>query len=270
MSGYVFRVRKAHDGGMAIRTCLRRATTLGAALLAGMLGACAPAWPAHNPATWPGFVSGFEQERARFPAVPWAATVGFRVFDSHSGRAIEGRGAIAVAPGSAVRMILLGGAGTTVLDAWVASDRWRVAIPPARRVERGGSRSPIDLPVGFLRWWFVAPLSGALLAATTTASGPAWLLRDGLATMELRSSTCGPDHTGHRIEATRRQPGRKERVVECQASSTPTPGDRVGYVDLTNGLQVDVVIESIASAPPGGDAFRDPGDTGTDAPAAPL
>jgi hypothetical protein len=249
---------------MAIGT-LRRASTLGAALVAATLGACAPAWPAPNPATWPGFVSSLEQERARRPATPWAATLAFRVFDSQSGRTLEGRGGIAVAPGSAVRMILVGGAGTTVLDAWITSDRWRVAIPPARRVERGGSRSPIDLPVGFLRWWFVAPLSGALVAATNTASGPAWLLSDGPATMELRSSTCGPDHAGHRTEATRRQPGRKERVVECRTSSAPSPGDHAGYVDLTNGLQVDVTIEAIASAPPDPDAFRDPEETGAGA-----
>ncbi len=232
--------------------------------LAAMVLACASctasgaAWPAPDPATWPGLAAALEHERAERPAAPWAAVLRFAVFEPIGRRTIEGRGGIAIAPGAAARMILVGGAGSTVLDAWITRDRWRVAVPPARIVRRGGSDSPGDLPVGFLRWWFVAPLAGTLVAAEATPTGDAWLLHDGAAAVELRSAPCGSDNLGHLLDATRREQGRKERVSECRTSAAPAPGDHASYVDESSGLKVDIAIESVATSPPEADAFRDP------------
>jgi hypothetical protein len=232
----------------------------GAALLVGAVCiSCGPSWPAPDAATWPGFVAALEHERNLRPASPWAAAVRFQLVEPVSGRTVEGRGGIAIAPGNAVRMILVGGAGSTVLDAWITRDRWRVAVPPVHIVRRGGAGDrPIDLPVAFLRWWFIAPLAGTLVAAEATATGDAWLLRDDDAEVVLRSAPCGNDHLRHLLEATRRERGRKERAFECRISATPVTGDRAGYVDESSGLTVDMEIESVASAPPEPDAFRDP------------
>jgi hypothetical protein len=242
-----------------VRARAPAASTVLAALVASAPCACAPSWPPPDAATWPGFEAALAHERDRHPAAPWAATVRFQLFEPSSGQVIEGRGGLAIAPGSALRMILVGGAGSTIVDAWITRERWRVAVPPARLVRRGGSGDhPRDLPVDFLRWWFVAPLSGTLVAAKAAPGGDDWLLRDGDAMVSLRSGLCGKDNLRHLLEAARREQGRKEHVFECRSADVPAAGDRAGYVDQSSGLAVGVVIESVASAPPEADAFRDP------------
>jgi len=175
--------------------------------------------------------------------------------DARSGRVIDGRGGIAVAPGRAVRMILVGGAGVTMLDAWVTRGRWRVAVPPLDLVRRGGADEPRDLPVGFLRWWFFTPFEGTLFAATFMKPGMLWLLRDGDAVIDLH---VGPCSRGERLTASRRVHGRSEHVEECRALAVPRPDDAVRYVDDASGLRVDIVLESVAVGSPQEEAFRDP------------
>jgi hypothetical protein len=175
--------------------------------------------------------------------------------DPVSGRVIDGRGAIAVAPGRAVRMILVGGAGSTVLDAWVTQAEWRVAVPPLDLVRRGSLEDPRDMPVGFLRWWFLTPLTGTLFAAARIDGGTSWLLRDRAAVIELRRDSCP---RGSLLAATRRAPGTAERVAECRAQTVPTPGDWARYVDEARGLRVGVTLDSVANLPPAAAAFVDP------------
>jgi hypothetical protein len=152
-------------------------------------------------------------------------------------------------------MILVAGAGATMLDAWVTPDQWRIAVPPAGIIRRGGGGDPGDLPVGFLRWWFFRPLEGTLFAASrgrgTSGGEDVFLLRaeDGAA-VELRAGRC--------LRASRRRSGRAERVDECLARAQPAPGDRVRYEDESSGLTVDLQVESMATAPPDEEAFRDP------------
>jgi hypothetical protein len=172
------------------------------------------------------------------------------------GRTFDARGGIAVAPGRALRMILVGGAGATLLDAWVTRDRWRIAVPPAALVRRGGGDEPRDLPIGFLRWWFFRPLEGTLFAAAPAEgvgrAGDVFLLRDeDGATVELRAGAC--------LRASRRAGARTERVEDCSArEGEPRPGDRVRYEDEASGFTVDMQLESLASQPPDEEAFRDP------------
>jgi hypothetical protein len=179
--------------------------------------------------------------------------------DPTTGRVIDGRGAIAVEPGQAVRMVLTGAAGVTMLDAWVTTTRWRVAVPPLEIVKRGGVVEPPDMPVGFLRWWFLTPLSGGLFAASSTRDGSLWLLRYDDAVIELREMSCG---RGTLLHATRRLDGHAETVDECRAQAAPTAGDSARYFDETSGLCVDVFLESIGAEPPSSDAFRDPDTIG--------
>jgi hypothetical protein len=242
---------------------MRRSISLGL-VLALAIPACSPVrpspWPAATTQAWSQLRGVLDRERSERPRDPWAAGLRITMRDPLSGRVVDGRGAIAVAPGRAVRMVLIGAAGATVLDAWVTRTRWRVAIPPLDLVRRGGLDEPRDMPVGFLRWWFLTPLGGTLIAAAFVDSGPLWVLREGDGVVELRAPTCGRGC----LQATRRALGRAETVEECREGGVPAAGDSARYIDEVSGLKVDLRLESIAVVPPRGEAFDDP-DTRPDA-----
>ncbi len=190
--------------------------------------------------------------------------------EPHTGRTLDGRGAIAVAPGRALRMILVGAAGATMLDAWVTPDRWRIAIPPAGLLRRGGDRAmhserdqadePADLPVGFLRWLFFRPLAGTLVGGSIEPGRVLFFLRDDEAVLEVRLGACS---RGELTTTRRRARGRTERLDECRASSTVTLGDWVRYEDEKIGLIVELTIESVSPGSPEEGAFRDPDAEGS-------
>jgi hypothetical protein len=219
--------------------------------------AARPAWPAATTESWTTLRGALARQRSERVSAPWAAGLRITMREPASGRVVDGRGAIAVAPGRAVRMVLVGAAGATLLDAWVTRTRWRVAVPPLELVRRGGLDEPPDMPVGFLRWWFLTPLTGTLIAAAVLDSGPVWVLREGGAVVELRASAL----ERRCLQATRRAVGRAESVEECREAAAPSAGDSARYVDEVTGLKVDVLLESIASAPPGTEAFDDPDAT---------
>jgi hypothetical protein len=179
--------------------------------------------------------------------------------ESRSGHAVDGRGAIAVAPGRALRMVLVGAAGTTMLDAWMTPHKWRIAVPPANVVRRGDDgKEPSELPVGFLRWSFFRPLEGTLVAGSPQVGGMLFVLRDDEAVLEVRVRPCD---RGELTMTTRHAAGRTERLDECRASSTPRQGDWVRYEDQSSGLRVDLTLESVAEELPDEEAFRDPDGT---------
>ena len=214
-----------------------------------------PPWPSATPQSWSRLSRELAQEREQQPRAPWAAGLHVTMREPSSGRVIDGRGAIAVKPGQAVRMILTGVAGATMLDAWVTMTRWRVAVPPLEVVRRGDVQAPREMPVGFLRWWFLTPLAGALFAATCTGDGALWLLRYGGAVIELREQPCS---RGTLLRAIRRIDGHAETVDECRARAVPSAGDTARYQDESSGLSVDVLLESIGTEPPSDEAFEDP------------
>jgi len=254
------------------RTVARRSGTTAVCIFLcsfGSLSCAAPAWQTPDPATWRALRLGWEHRQEVRPSHPWAAGVAVTMRDPRSGRSLDGRGAIAVAPGRALRMILVGVAGATMLDAWVTPDRWRIAVPPAGVLRRGGTSprrakddvdEPNDLPVGFLRWVFFRPLAGHLFGGSFESGGVLFLLRDGQAVVEVRVETCA---RGERTTTTLRARGRAERLDECRASGELTPGDWVRYEDQRSGLAVDLTVESIASGSPEEEAFRDPDAEGS-------
>jgi hypothetical protein len=229
------------------------------AALTFLAGCCAPsssrAWRSPDARTYGLLREALASERAERPVRPWAASVRVTMREPHSGRVLDGRGAIAVAPGRAVRMILVGPAGATVFDAWVEARRWRVAIPPLSLVRRGGPEDPGDLPIGFFRWWFLEPLRGTLFAAESLGPEHLWLLHDRGAVIELRAGTCA---RGERLEATRRVAARIEHIAECGSPHWAGEGDTAEYDDASLGLRVDVVAESAERTSPDPDAFTDP------------
>jgi len=229
-----------------------------AALAAGCATTPPSAWLHPTEQQWGEARAVWQGLMAAQPHAPYVAAVATTLRDARSGRTVDGRGAIAIAPGEAVRMILVGGAGATLLDAWVTRKRWRVAVPPLDVVKRGGAEDPGDLPVGFLRWWFVTPLDGVLFAASLGPSGDRWLLRDRDAVIDFGISPC---EGGRRVTATRRSRGRAERIEEVGSGPSPLAaavGDHVTYVDEATGLRVTVAVESIATAPPDPAAFENP------------
>jgi len=211
-------------------------------------------WRGVSDPDWSGLRQALETARGARPKQPWAAGVRATMREP-AGRVIEARGALAVAPGRGLRMILIEGPGVTALDVWVTPERWRVAVPPVDLLRRGGSDAPPELPVGFLRWWFFGELRGTLFAATVERGRKAWLLRDGEAVLELHEEPCD---RGTLLRVARRVHGHTELVDECRAGDLPERGDQVRYTDQTSGLEVDLEVESVAATPPSSEAFDDP------------
>jgi hypothetical protein len=211
-------------------------------------------WPGAPPWQWPELRAELARLREERPHEAWSAVLRATMRQPRGGRVLDARGGIAVAPGRALRMVLVAGAGGTLLDAWITRDRWRIAVPPAGLVRRGGADEPSELPVGFLRWWFFHALEGRLFAASRAAGVAAapedvFLLRDDDgAAIELRAGRC--------LRASRRLRARTERVDECKADPAHETA-RVRYEDESSGLTVELELEASGRAPED-DAFRDP------------
>ena len=173
--------------------------------------------------------------------------------DPRTGREYQARGAVAISPDHAARMILVGPGGTTALDVWVTKDRFRFAVPAIKLEKRGGTdpAEAIGLPIGMLRWWFLSPLAGRLLLARSTAAESAWILRDGSAIVTVRSD-------GRRFIALRRQGDTLEGIEWLSHGLVPQQGEHGRYIEGRYGLRVEVVVEEVLAAEPDPDAFADP------------
>jgi hypothetical protein len=230
-------------------------------------GACAPArgptgadgaGARHRPPTpseWDAARRALAVLRSTAPQRPYSANVRVALHEPRTARDYDARGGLAVAPGRAMRLVLVGPAGATALDAWVTPDHWRIAVPPLDRVQRGGRESGAAraMPVGFFRWWFLAPLTGDLVAGAPDARW--FLLRDDGAFVELYEDPVeGLEH----LVATRREAPATERVDWVGRSLAPSAGDRATYVQAQSGLRVEVVVESVADSAPPEQAFDDP------------
>jgi hypothetical protein len=196
--------------------------------------------------------------RRNRPDKPYVERVRLSIGDPRTGRQYQARGAVAVSPGRAARMILIGPGGTTALDVWVTKDRFRFAVPALKLEKRGGTdpASAKGLPIGMLRWWFLSPLAGRLLLARSTPAESAWILRDGAATVTVRSD-------GQRFVALRREGETLEGIDWVSRGLVPQAGEHGRYLDGRFGLRVDVVVEEVLTTEPDPDAFTDPDEQGT-------
>ena len=198
------------------------------AVAAIALAACATPsllWRGPSDPQWPALQQSLEAMRDARPKQPWAAGVRATLRHAPTGRQLEARGGLAVAPGRGLRMILVAGPGSTALDVWVTPDHWRVSAPPMDLLRRGGVDAPPDLPVGFLRWWFFGALAGTLSGVATEGGHAVWRLQDRGAVLELHEGGCDG---GRQLHVVRRADGHAEEVEECRAGALPAPGDRVG------------------------------------------
>lgn len=224
--------------------------------VAGVLStACAaPAPPAAPPTQreWSLARERLAELRRTVPSSPWVEQVSISFREPGTGKLFEGRGAIAVSPNKAMRMILVGPGGTTALDAWVTPDAYRFAIPPVGLVRRGGKDAESTLPIGFFRWWFLAPYEGRL----RTIVGRDFVLDDGSGIVSIDDRT----EDGARLVVARRRHG---TVIELlgfrgRADGKHGAGDRASYRNLTTGLTVEVTVDEVGESAPDPDAFVDP------------
>jgi hypothetical protein len=194
--------------------------------------------------------------RARYvPARAYTMNVTLELTEPFTGQQLRARGAMAVSPAAqALRMIMLGPAGTTALDLWVCRDRFRFVLPAADLTRRGDGRTaPSEqkgLPVAFLRWWLLDPLGGQLLSALDGEHGPRYLLRDADAVVDVRASP------GRGLEVERRSKRDQERV------EVEGPGcAQVRYHQASTGIDLWVRCEQLdLTRPPAAEAFADPDD----------
>lgn len=192
------------------------------------------------------------------PDHPYTERVRLSINDPRTGRQYQARGAVAVSPGRAARMILVGPGGTTALDVWVTRDRFRFAVPAIKLEKRGGT-DPAEargLPIGMLRWWFLSPLAGRLLLARSTPAESAWILRDGHATVTVRSD-------GERFVALRREGETLEGIEWVSRGLVPQAGEHGRYVEGRFGLRVEVSVEDVLATEPEPGAFADPDEPET-------
>jgi hypothetical protein len=146
-----------------------------------------------------------------------------------------------------MRLVLVGPAGATVMDAWITPDRWRLAFPT--RVVRGDRNTavPQGSPLDFFRWWFLAPLDGRVLYARTERDHDVYVLRNDDATVVLR--------WGRSLAAQRRIGTRSESVVVDAPDFIPRVAGRAVYEGF---LRVEVLVERVHEEEPDPEAFEDP------------
>lgn len=200
--------------------------------------------------------------RRALPKKPYVQRVRVGLVDPRNGQLYRARGAVAVSPEKAARLVLLGPGGTTAIDVWVTKDRFRFAVP-AMKIERRGGVDPTDavgLPIGFLRWWFLSPLAGELLVARSSRSEASFLLKTDRATVTLRTN-------GERFIAIRREGTHLEGLEWLGQGLAPQAGARGMWVENDWGLSAQVLVEEVLDEEPDPDAFVDPDATSPDAPA---
>jgi hypothetical protein len=232
---------------------------LAVVFFAGTIGVrCAPNVPpirvSPTSAEWGVARRSLAALRASDPAAPYTIRVAASMRSGDGKIAVDARGAIAVSPGRALRVILVGPGGATAFDGWVTPAAWRLDVPALSLVRRGGAE-PSGTPVGFFRWWFLAPMAGELLTADERADGDEYLLLADGASVRVRVASRNGAMT---IAARRVKEEHREDVTWTGRSLAPSAGDRASYVDEVSGLRVDVRVEAVEPEAPSPDAFVDP------------
>jgi len=180
-----------------------------------------------------------------------------------TGRQLEARGAVALSPPDALRMILLGPGGTTALDLWARGDAFRFKIPAIDLLRRGDASTPRadtrGLPVDFLRFWLLRPASGTLLWYEAEADGDRFYLRDGEAVIELFAAHSGRLSARRSTVVERSGPDKQGHLEEEIVSADRLGCGVVRYEQRSTNLRVSVTCEGEETTrAPNPRAFEDP------------
>ena len=244
---------------------------LASALAAGGVTGCATPAPPRAPsilqADWARARGELASMREQVAVRPYVEVIRVALREPRTGKVLEGRGAVAVDPHRAMRMILVGPGGRTALDVWVTRDAWRFSIPALDLTQRGDRRRPTyDVPIGFFRWWFLEPLDGRLLTVVPGGARgePTFVLRDDAATVLLHQvpRRGGAERELRHFVALRREGGDVDRLEWVSKTLRPGAGDRARYQQRTTGLEVEVLVEEVSQEPPDPAAFIDPDNPG--------
>jgi hypothetical protein len=185
------------------------------------------------------------------------------------GRVMEARGAVALSPPSALRMILLGPGGTTALDLWVRDDSFRFAVPAIDLMRRGDASTPREqmrgLPVDFLKWWLLRPAEGTLLWHGRGDGADRFVIRDGRAIVDLCALDDGSVAARRTVwgkgGGAPSASGDLALLDEESIAATRRGCGPVRYTQASTGLEVAVVCEGEeTSRAPNPRAFVDPDD----------
>lgn len=245
---------RGNDAGTGLMRT-RLAIVLAAVSLIGCAPVAAASLPPPSLADWR---RGLDRLAALRHAAGGARTerLALALREPHTGRVLSARGAVAVAPPRALRMILLGPGGTTALDLWMSGARFRFAVPAIDLVARGDLGAPHagrrGLPVDFLGWWLLRPAGGALLWTARVAGGDRFVLRDGEAVVDFVAFDDG------RVEARRATWIGGERVDDERISAARMGCAPVRYHQGSTGLDVTVTCEGEAPGDPPARALGDP------------
>jgi hypothetical protein len=250
-----------------VRACFRSILTASLVVACAPVGSETAVWSVSE-SDWHAARARLDALRATLPTRPYGVVVRVSLREPSSGRFFEARGALAVDPARALRMILIGPGGATAVDAWVTSDAYRFEVPPIGLLRRGGVTAEAGLPVGFFREWFLAPLAGRLLATSTERTsidrrecpGRWFILRNGEGTTTLCDREAPPEdrEPGLDLFAVRRTRSSVEELSFRGKSLAPSPGDRTEYDDRRSHVRATVEVESLDESPPEPMAFLDP------------
>lgn len=234
-----------------------------AAVTATLLG-CAPPPPAIVGApTIAEWRRGLDRlaELRRAAGVARTERIALELTEPRSGRRLTARGAVAIAPPRALRMILLGPGGTTALDLWMNGGRYRFAVPAIALEKRGDLVEPREarrgLPVDFLGWWLLRPADGALLWYARERDGERFVLRDGAAIVDLTAFADG------RVAARRTTWAGGARLDDETLAAAAMGCAEVRYHQGSTGLDVIVRCESETAGEPPPRALADPDGGGS-------
>ena len=157
-----------------------------------------------------------------------------------------------MAPGEAMRLILLGPGGSTALDVWVTPDRWRCHVPALGLLRRGGENAPAGLPIAFFRAWFIAPFAGRLL----TSSGGELVLRDRAATVRMSAGVAFGRGRLVRREGTSVE--QLDLLDLLDGGESTAKNAHIRYQSEGSGVEVELLVEGRSSEAPDPEAFADP------------
>lgn len=216
-------------------------------------------------ATWRAALSDLKAASAQVAAGgPHTLKLALALREPTTGRLLEARGAVALAPADrAARMILVGPGGTTAFDLWLKDDQFRVSIPAVDLLRRGDASTPKaemrGLPVDFLRFWLLDPTHGDLLWVEKTLLFSRFTLRDGTAvtTLTLR--------TDKSVEAHRQTwasspdaPGGRTLIDEEHVTADRLGCGHAVYTQASTGVHIEITCDGVEPNPPSDRAFIDP------------